>query len=88
MVTGFGLYGLSNPDGFFYTHLRVVVRSAWAACPVVRFIHHTLTWFFLIYIPVHVYFALRSDVTDREGIVSSIFSGGRWVRDDVEYEDA
>jgi Ni,Fe-hydrogenase I cytochrome b subunit len=42
----------------------------------------------LIFVPIHVYLALRADFTDREGSISSIISGGRWVRDDIPYEDA
>jgi Ni,Fe-hydrogenase I cytochrome b subunit len=34
-----------------------------------------------------VYLALRADVMDREGGMSSIFSGGRFVRSEVDYED-
>jgi len=84
--TGFALYGLANPDGFFYR------AFGWESLflggvPVVRFIHHVLTWVILVFVPVHVYLALRADVVDRAGTVSSIVSGGRWVRDDVHYED-
>jgi Ni/Fe-hydrogenase b-type cytochrome subunit len=87
VATGFALYGLSDPDGFFY---RVFGWEALflGGVPVVRFIHHVLTWVILIFVPVHVYLALRADVVDRAGTISSIISGGRWVRDDVDYEDA
>jgi Ni/Fe-hydrogenase b-type cytochrome subunit len=87
VATGFALYGLSNPDGFFYRAL------GWESLflggvPVVRFIHHVLTWLILIFVPIHVYLALRADFTDRGGTISSIISGGRWVRDDIHYEDS
>ncbi len=88
VVTGFTLYGLSNPDGFFYTVFGGPVTALLGGEPIVRFVHHVMTWVFLIFIPMHVYFALRADFTDRSGSVSSIVSGGRWVRDDVHYEDA
>lgn len=86
VLTGFALYGLSDPDGFFY---RVFGWESLflGGVPVVRFIHHVLTWVILIFIPIHVYLALRADVTERSGSISSIVSGGRWVRDDVHYED-
>ena len=42
---------------------------------------------FLIFIPIHVYLGIRADVTEREGAISSIINGGRFVRDDLEYED-
>jgi Ni/Fe-hydrogenase 1 B-type cytochrome subunit len=41
----------------------------------------------LIFIPIHVYLVLRTDVMERAGTLSSIFSGGKWLRDDVSYED-
>ena len=87
VLTGFALYGLSNPDGFFY---RVFGWEGLflGGLPVVRFIHHVLTWVILIFVPIHVYLALRADFTDRGGTISSIISGGRWVKDDVHYEDA
>ena len=87
VVTGFALYGLSNPEGFFY---RVFGWESLflGGVPVVRFIHHVLTWVILIFVPIHVYLALRADFTEREGSISSIISGGRWVRDDIPYEDA
>ena len=46
-----------------------------------------LTWIIVLFIPVHVYLSFRADVMDREGEMSSIFSGGRFVRADVVWED-
>lgn len=87
VVTGFALYGLADPAGFFYQFFGWQIYYL-GGVPVVRFIHHVLTWVVIIFVPVHVYMGLRSDFTDREGTISSIISGGRWVRDDVHYEDA
>jgi len=86
VLTGFALYGMSDPDGLFYR------AFGWGAfylggLPVVRFIHHVLTWVILIFVPIHVYLALRADITEKGGSISSIVSGGRWVKDGVEYED-
>jgi Ni,Fe-hydrogenase I cytochrome b subunit len=36
---------------------------------------------------VHLYLALRADLLERTGTISSIVSGGRFVRSDVEYVD-
>jgi Ni/Fe-hydrogenase b-type cytochrome subunit len=86
VATGFALYSLSNPDGLFY---RVFGWETlfFGGVPVVRFIHHALTWVILIFIPIHVYLALRADFTERGGAISSMISGGRFVRDDIHYED-
>ena len=77
-ITGFILYGQSNPDGFFF---RVVgwMGPLLGGIQMVRFIHHIMTWVFLIFIPIHVYLALRADLLERAGVVSSIITGGRFV---------
>jgi Ni,Fe-hydrogenase I cytochrome b subunit len=54
---------------------------------IVHFVHHVLTWAFLIFVPIHIYLALRADLLERTGTISSIVSGGRFVRTDVEYVD-
>ncbi len=86
VITGFALYGLSNPQGIFYALFGWVSPIAGGA-QVVRFIHHVVTWIFVAFIPVHVYFAVRADVTEREASVSSVVSGGRYKRTDLTYED-
>ena len=54
---------------------------------IVRLVHHVLTWGFIIFAVVHVYFVLRSDYLDRVGRVSSMITGGRYVSTDETYED-
>lgn len=78
VVTGFILYGQSDPDGTIYR------AFAWMApllggVQMVRFVHHVLTWVFLIFIPVHVYLSMRADLLERGGVVSSIITGGRFL---------
>ena len=55
--------------------------------PVVRFVHHVLTWVFLIFIPIHIYLAMRADTLERTGAISSIITGGRFVPADEKYVD-
>ena len=86
VVTGFSLYGLHNPGGFFYAAFAWVAPLLGGA-QAVRFVHHILTWVFLIFIPIHIYLGIRADVTEREGAISSIINGGRFVRDDFDYVD-
>ena len=87
VVTGFAMYGQSNPGGLFYVSFNWV-NTLLGGVQIVRFVHHVLTWVFLTFIPIHVYLALRADAVERTGTISSIISGGRWVKDDVHYEDA
>lgn len=86
VVTGFAMYGQSRPGGFWYTLFGWVVPLL-GGIQVAHFVHHMLTWVFLIFIPVHVYLALRADLLERTGTISSIVSGGRFVRSDVTYVD-
>jgi Ni/Fe-hydrogenase b-type cytochrome subunit len=87
VVTGFAMYGQSNPGGLIYTMFNWV-NALFGGAPIVRFVHHAFTWLFLIFIPIHVYLALRSDALERTGTISSIISGGRFVSSSEEYIDA
>jgi Ni/Fe-hydrogenase 1 B-type cytochrome subunit len=85
-LTGFFLYGLADPGGFFFANFGWV-GSLLGGAQVVRFVHHVLTWFWLIFLPVHIYLTIRADVLHRESRVSSIISGERYVRADVDFID-
>lgn len=85
-LTGFYLYGLSDPGGLFYAGFGWV-GSLLGGAQVVRFVHHTVTWFWLIFLPIHIYLTIRADVLHHESRVSSIISGGRYVRADVDFVD-
>jgi Ni/Fe-hydrogenase b-type cytochrome subunit len=78
VITGFTLYGQSNPDGVFFNVFGWLIPLL-GGVQMVRFIHHIMTWVFLIFIPIHVYLALRADLLERAGVVSSIITGGRFV---------
>ncbi len=41
----------------------------------IRLIHHIVAWGFILFIMVHVYMAIWSDVVYREGTISSMISG-------------
>lgn len=86
VITGFAMYGQSDPNGFFYAAFNWV-GTLMGGMPVVRFIHHVLTWAFLIFIPIHVYLAIRADQLERTGVISSIVSGGRFVPADKKFVD-
>jgi Ni/Fe-hydrogenase b-type cytochrome subunit len=86
VITGFAMYGQSDPNGFFYAAFNWIGTLV-GGMPVVRFIHHALTWAFLIFIPIHVYLAIRADQLERTGVISSIVSGGRFVPADKKFVD-
>jgi Ni/Fe-hydrogenase 1 B-type cytochrome subunit len=86
VVTGFAMYGQANPGGLIRT-LTMWVPRLFGGMQTVRLVHHVLTWYFLIFIPIHVYLAVRADLLERTGTMSSIVSGGRFIRTDQEYID-
>lgn len=85
VATGFALYGLGDPSGFFGTTFGWI-HDVLGGSPNTRFVHHVLTWVFLVFVPVHVYLSLRADVAEEPGMISSMISGGRWIPDE-EHED-
>jgi Ni/Fe-hydrogenase b-type cytochrome subunit len=86
VVTGFAMYGQSNPGGFFYRAFNWV-GMVMGGMPVTRFVHHAATWIFLIFVPIHIYLAIRADHLERTGVISSIISGGRFVPADEKFID-
>lgn len=86
VVTGFYLYSLADTGGFFFAVFGWVGPFLGGA-QVARFVHHVLTWFWLIFIPIHVYLTVRADVLHREARITSMISGDRFVRADVEFVD-
>ena len=86
VVTGFTLYGQSNPGGLIFGATNWLVPIL-GGLQIVRWIHHVLTWVFLIFIPLHVYLAIRADFLERGGSISSIITGGRFVPTGHRFED-
>jgi Ni/Fe-hydrogenase 1 B-type cytochrome subunit len=86
VVTGFTMYGQSNPGGLIFRTFAWV-PSLLGGLQGVRLVHHVLTWGFIVFALIHVYFTIHSDYVERVGRVSSIITGGRYVSTDETYED-
>lgn len=86
VVTGFAMYALANPGGFFASAFGWV-GPLFGGIQIVRFVHHVATWYFLVFLPIHVYLSLRADLLHREARASSIIGGFRFVREDVDFVD-
>lgn len=87
VITGFALYGQSNPAGLIHRAFAWVPALA-GGIQMVRFIHHVLTWVLIIFIPMHIYLAMRADTLEHTGVISSIITGGRFVDAKETYIDA
>ncbi|HXY29807.1 MAG TPA: Ni/Fe-hydrogenase, b-type cytochrome subunit [Gemmatimonadaceae bacterium] len=86
VITGFALYGQSNPSGLIYA-IFGWVSPLLGGLQHVRVVHHVTTWVFLIFIPIHIYLAVRADVIERSGTITSIISGGRFASTEERYVD-
>jgi len=86
IVTGFSLYGMYAPDHWFFGN--ILYLNHLIGPQYVRVIHLATMWIFLAFIPIHVYLSIRADTVERDGAISSIFSGGRWCRKGTHFEDS
>ena len=86
VVTGFAMYGQSSPGGLVHAAFGWV-GPALGGIQYVRLVHHVLTWFYPLFVVFHIYLAVRSDLLERTGTMSSVVSGGRFVPTDRHYVD-
>ena len=77
IVSGFTLYGQFAPGGFWNSltgWILVSVGSQW-----LRLAHHGVMWLLVGFIINHVYSAWLMDVKERNGTISGIFSGYKYI---------
>jgi Ni/Fe-hydrogenase b-type cytochrome subunit len=86
VVTGFSMYGQANPGGVWYGLTEWLVNAV-GGIQIIRLTHHLSTWWFIIFPIIHVYLVLRKDITEHGGGLSGIFSGGHYIRAEIEYVD-
>ena len=85
-VTGFIMIGQANPSGWIM-HTFGRLAPMLGGLQMVRVIHHVATWYFPFFIVFHVYLAVRADLLERSGAMSSMVSGGRFVPVEDQYAD-
>ncbi len=77
VITGFALYGQANPGGFWWQ------LTAWIFLFIsnqyLRLIHHLVMWFLIAFALHHVYSAFLVDAEEANGLMSSIFSGWKFI---------
>lgn len=44
-----------------------------------RYLHHLLMWWFMMFAIIHVYLCIWNDVKEPEGVISSIFTGDKFI---------
>jgi Ni/Fe-hydrogenase 1 B-type cytochrome subunit len=86
VMTGFALFGQANPGGIMASTFGRIAPLV-GGMQMVRVIHHVGTWYFPMFIVFHVYLAVRADLLERSGTMSSMVSGGRFVPVEEHYAD-
>lgn len=84
--SGLAIYGLYDPENWFFSLFQWPIRMFGAN--EVRLFHVTMMWLIILFVPLHVYLVIRADGYAREGSLSSMLSGGRWIRRGARFEDA
>lgn len=76
-VTGLILMGAGYHAGFTAIAYKILhpVEKMMGGLAVVRYVHHIFTWFFILFIVVHIYMAFWYDAILKKGTVSSMISG-------------
>ena len=84
-ITGFAMYGQVNPNGLIgklfgpFNHLLFGEYD-------VHLIHHYVAWMIILFVITHVYMATRADMTEKNGEISSMFTGVKFcteIPDDI-----
>jgi Ni/Fe-hydrogenase 1 B-type cytochrome subunit len=82
IISGFALYGQFQPDGFWFGIFGTLLT--WVDAQTLRTGHHWTMWLLAGFFINHGYSAWLMDVKEMNGVMSSIFSGYKYVeRDDL-----
>lgn len=77
IFTGFALYGQAHPGGFWWN------MTSWVFLLIsnqyLRLIHHLIMWLLIAFALHHVYVAFLIDAEEANGLMSSIFSGWKFI---------
>jgi Ni/Fe-hydrogenase 1 B-type cytochrome subunit len=75
--TGFALLGEVNPPGMWYK----LTGWVFAIVPnqTLRQIHHIIMWLLIAFALHHIYSAMLVDLEEGNGLMSSIFSGFKFI---------
>ncbi|NIA09653.1 MAG: Ni/Fe-hydrogenase, b-type cytochrome subunit [Nitrospiraceae bacterium] len=72
-----GLY-LLYPESHFFISLGSIFGTQQQA----RFLHYILNWYFAWFVLVHMYIGIWNDIASPEGLISSIFNGYKYTKEE------
>jgi Ni/Fe-hydrogenase 1 B-type cytochrome subunit len=83
VVTGLILMGAGYHAGITAVSYKILrpVENLMGGLAVVRYIHHIFTWFFILFIVVHIYMAFWYDAVLKQGTISSMVNGNLFEKE-------
>jgi Ni/Fe-hydrogenase b-type cytochrome subunit len=84
-LTGLALWGLYDHRARFWALFQWM--NDLLGPQQIRLTHLLVMWLILVFLPMHVYLSVRADSVERSGAISSMVSGGRWIRRGAVFED-
>lgn len=84
VVTGFALYSEGEGRDSWQYALFGWVFSIWPNSQDIHTWHHLGMWGVVLFVIVHIYAAVREDIVSRQSLVSSMISGERVFRDELD----
>lgn len=76
ILTGFFLYFEPQPESFFGSIFTFLIPPFFGGDSyTIRSLHHLVAWAFIVFTVIHIYLAFREDYLQRNGTMSSIFTG-------------
>jgi Ni/Fe-hydrogenase 1 B-type cytochrome subunit len=82
IVTGLALYGESNPGGL-WDSLFGWALPLFGGSFGTHMWHHLFSWGFVVFVLLHVYIVMLDDRQYKNGLISSMISGRKFVRQDA-----
>ena len=80
ILTGLSLFAEQYGWGSTWMNLFGWVNVLLGGSNMVRLVHHLAMYYLLIFAVIHMYMAIREDMTHRQTTVSSMISGWRFYR--------
>ena len=80
-LTGFGLY--SSMSSSWFPQLSRWVVPLLGGDANVRHWHHTMLWFYVMFVMVHMYLVFYHDYVEGRGTTSSMVGGWKFEREDI-----
>ncbi len=87
IITGFAMYGMSKPGGFWSSLFGWVIWSLGGEF-MAHMWHHWIAWIIIVFAVLHVYLVVREESVKKNGELSSMFSGYKvFEKEPVDIKD-